>query len=288
MGATAGRWTSARKSIRRRSARRPPPMAPQLFEVALRHRLGRCRRAAPARPDAAAEPIRYRAAGRGVLNAVTTRVRMRAIAGFTLIEVLLATALLAAALALGFATLSAATATVNRSETLARENERMRAVANFLRLRIASARAIGFALDKDTGAPIRFVGSADRMRFVADLPDYLGRGGPTCTTFRSPASGAAGDCRSSSARCRTGLKSMNRRHENPSARRRTGRRAVPLSRARCRGRARRLERPLGPVRPLAVAGVGPRRPGQQRCVAGPGDRAARRQRRRGARRGSLE
>jgi general secretion pathway protein J len=98
--------------------------------------------------------------------------------GFTLIEVLLATALLAAALALGFATLSAATATVNRSETLARDNERMRAVANFLRTRIASARAIGFATDPDSGTPIRFIGSPDRMRFVADLPDYLGRGGP--------------------------------------------------------------------------------------------------------------
>lgn len=98
--------------------------------------------------------------------------------GFTLIEVLLATALLAAALALGFATLSAATATVNRGEILAQRNERMRAVAGFLRTRIASARAIGFALDPQSGAPIRFVGEPDRMRFVADLPDYLGRGGP--------------------------------------------------------------------------------------------------------------
>ena len=112
------------------------------------------------------------------MNALRAPPRQRAGAGFTLIEVLLATALLAAALALGFATLSAATATVNRSETLARDNERMRAVANFLRTRIASARAIGFAVDKDSGAPIRFVGTADRMRFVADLPDYLGRGGP--------------------------------------------------------------------------------------------------------------
>ncbi len=98
--------------------------------------------------------------------------------GFTLIEVLLATALLAAALALGFATLSAATNTVNRSEVLAQHNQRMRAVASFLRGRIASARAIGFAQDPQTNAPIRFVGEADRMRFVADLPDYLGRGGP--------------------------------------------------------------------------------------------------------------
>lgn len=98
--------------------------------------------------------------------------------GFTLIEVLLATALLAAALALGFATLSAATATVRRGEQLAQANERMRAVAGLLRTRIASARAIGFMVDRDSGAPIRFVGAPDRMRFVADLPDYLGRGGP--------------------------------------------------------------------------------------------------------------
>lgn len=98
--------------------------------------------------------------------------------GFTLIEVLLATALLAAALALGFATLSAATATVNRGEALAQNNERMRAVAGFLRNRIASARAIGFGQDPQNAGPIRFVGEADRMRFVADLPDYLGRGGP--------------------------------------------------------------------------------------------------------------
>ena len=98
--------------------------------------------------------------------------------GFTLIEVLLATALLASMLALGFATLSAATATVRRGELLAHDNERMRAVAGFLRTRIGSARAIGFSLDEQSGGTIRFIGAPDRMRFVADLPDYLGRGGP--------------------------------------------------------------------------------------------------------------
>ena len=98
--------------------------------------------------------------------------------GFTLIEVLLATALLAMALTLGFATLGAATATVKRGEVLSQRNERMRAVAGFLRSRIASARAIGFAMDADSGTPIRFVGDPHHMRFVADLPDYLGRGGP--------------------------------------------------------------------------------------------------------------
>ena len=41
--------------------------------------------------------------------------------GFTLIEVLLATALLAMALTLGFATLGAATATVKRAKALLQE-----------------------------------------------------------------------------------------------------------------------------------------------------------------------
>ena len=98
--------------------------------------------------------------------------------GFTLIEILLATALLAAGLALGFATLRAATATVERGEQLAERTERMRAVEGFLRRRLASATPIGFGTDPDTGRMIRFIGEPGRLRFVADLPNYLGRGGP--------------------------------------------------------------------------------------------------------------
>ncbi|HVR81432.1 MAG TPA: type II secretion system protein J [Luteimonas sp.] len=98
--------------------------------------------------------------------------------GFTLIEVLLATTLLAAGLALAFATLRAATVTVNRGELIAQRSERIRAVEGFLRTRITSARAIAFALDQDSGLAVRFIGESARMRFVADLPDYLGWGGP--------------------------------------------------------------------------------------------------------------
>lgn len=98
--------------------------------------------------------------------------------GFTLIEVLLATLLLAAGLALAFATLRAATATAQRGEAIAQRNERIRAVEGFLRRRIASALPIAFATDEATGTAIRFIGEPGRMRFVADLPDYLGKGGP--------------------------------------------------------------------------------------------------------------
>jgi general secretion pathway protein J len=98
--------------------------------------------------------------------------------GFTLIEVLLATVLLAAGLALAFATLRAATATTQRGEAIAQRNEHMRAVELFLRRRIGGARPVQFGMNQDTGVPRRFEGERDRMRFVADLPDYLGRGGP--------------------------------------------------------------------------------------------------------------
>ncbi|QNN71593.1 general secretion pathway protein GspJ [Thermomonas carbonis] len=95
-----------------------------------------------------------------------------------MLEVLLATSLLAAAMALGFATLRAAAATAQRGEAIAERNERIRAVSDFLRRRIGGAQGVVFELDPGTGASKRFEGDANSMRFVADLPDYLGRGGP--------------------------------------------------------------------------------------------------------------
>lgn len=98
--------------------------------------------------------------------------------GFTLIEVLLATMLLVMGLGLAFATLRSSTMVVQRGEVIAQRSERMRAVQSFLRRRIASAQMIAFATDPSTQLQSRFIGEPQRMRFVSDLPDYLGRGGP--------------------------------------------------------------------------------------------------------------
>jgi general secretion pathway protein J len=103
--------------------------------------------------------------------------------GFTLVEVLLATVLLAAGLALAFATLVAATRSVTRGEAMAAQSERLRAVEGFLRTRLTAARPIAFDTDESSALPQRFVGTAERMRFVADLPNYLGRGGPYLHEF---------------------------------------------------------------------------------------------------------
>jgi general secretion pathway protein J len=103
---------------------------------------------------------------------------MRHARGFTLIEVLLATVLLVAGLALAFSTLGAATRTATRGEAMAERSERMRTIENFLRTRLTAMRPVGFAFDQSRAVAMRFAGEPERMRFVADLPDYLGRGGP--------------------------------------------------------------------------------------------------------------
>lgn len=103
--------------------------------------------------------------------------------GFTLIEVLIATVLLAAGLTLAFATIGAATKTTQRGEAMAAHSERIRAVEGFLRRRLEAVRPVPFNFDQSTGATQRFIGERDRMRFVADLPDYLGRGGPYLHDF---------------------------------------------------------------------------------------------------------
>ncbi len=99
-------------------------------------------------------------------------------AGFTLIEVLLATVLLAGGLALAFATVRSAMAVSSRGEAMAERGERIRAVEGFLRQRLAGALPLAITTDPATLQVQRFVGEPERMRFVADVPDYLGRGGP--------------------------------------------------------------------------------------------------------------
>lgn len=103
--------------------------------------------------------------------------------GFTLMEIVLATALLALGLTLAFATIGAATKSTQRGEAIAADSEHMRAVEGFLRKRLTAARPVPYAFDATNGLAKRFEGEPDRMRFVADLPDYLGRGGPYLHEF---------------------------------------------------------------------------------------------------------
>ena len=105
-------------------------------------------------------------------------------AGFSLIEVLLATALLATGLTLAFGTLLNASRATERAEAMAQRNERLRAVQAFLRRQIDGALAMPFEFEEGTGEANVFEVDGDLLRFVAPMPGYLSRGGPYVQTFR--------------------------------------------------------------------------------------------------------
>jgi general secretion pathway protein J len=109
---------------------------------------------------------------------------MKRAAGFSLIEVMLATALLAAGLALAFGALVNATRATERAETMAQRNERLRAVQAFLRKQIDGALAIPYDFEPGTGEATVFEADRDLLKFVAPMPGYLSRGGPYVQTFR--------------------------------------------------------------------------------------------------------
>lgn len=98
--------------------------------------------------------------------------------GFTLLEVLVATALLALGLSLAFASVRSAQAISARGEAKAAANEQMRAVLDVLRSRMQSALPLAFERSQDGVPGVRFEGDAQQLRFVADVPGYFGRGGP--------------------------------------------------------------------------------------------------------------
>lgn len=102
---------------------------------------------------------------------------VRGAKGFTLVEVLLATVLLAAGLALAFASVRSAMAISQRGEAIAADNERMRAVHGLLRRQLASMLRSPLQPLDPTIEPQYFTGEARSMRFVAEVPAYLGRGG---------------------------------------------------------------------------------------------------------------
>ncbi|HYQ22361.1 type II secretion system protein J [Stenotrophomonas sp.] len=104
--------------------------------------------------------------------------------GFTLVEVMLATVLLAGGLALAFASVRGAMAVSQRGEQIAADSERMRAVQALLRRQLAGALRSPIEVPDPTREPVFFHGDEEGMQFVADLPGYLGRGGPYLHTLQ--------------------------------------------------------------------------------------------------------
>lgn len=102
---------------------------------------------------------------------------MRRARGFTLLEVLLALALLAVLVALLWGALAAATRGVRGGESRLTAATDVRAAQAFLRRELAAALPMAWARDR-AQRPQVFAGEPQRMRFVGTLPAYLGGRGP--------------------------------------------------------------------------------------------------------------
>ncbi len=102
---------------------------------------------------------------------------MKRAAGFTLLEVLGAMALLALLLLGVYSGVRSTTHTVQAGTAKIEQLDEVRSAQQFLRRELAQAMAQAISRD-DNGDNIYFVGSENEMRFVAPLPGYLGKMGP--------------------------------------------------------------------------------------------------------------
>lgn len=103
---------------------------------------------------------------------------MRPARGFTLMEVLLATALLAAGMALAFTTLRTATGSVARAEHLAAATEQTRSAQRFVRRQVSLALPLVYERNERTGLARQLWGEPGRLVFVGNMPGHLSHGGP--------------------------------------------------------------------------------------------------------------
>lgn len=100
--------------------------------------------------------------------------RPRRAAGFTLLEVLGAMALLSLLLVGVYSGVRSTIHGVRSGSAAIQRMDEIDAAQRFLRRELAQSLAQGLARD-DHGQPIVFVGKAKEMRYVAPLPGYLGK-----------------------------------------------------------------------------------------------------------------
>lgn len=96
--------------------------------------------------------------------------------GFTLLEVLLATMLLASAITVTAASVRGMSRAQARSEAMLQQASERNAVAGLLRARLSAAMAVKF--DSGDGREVMFVGDPTRLEFITEMPPYPTLSGP--------------------------------------------------------------------------------------------------------------
>jgi len=102
--------------------------------------------------------------------------------GFTLIEVLLAIALVSIIMAMAYGGFRASVRATSSGEAVIEQTNRLRVVQQFMRRQLMQSRSVVIEQFED-GETIRFEGERERMRFVSPMPGYLSYGGPYVQEF---------------------------------------------------------------------------------------------------------
>lgn len=97
-------------------------------------------------------------------------------AGFTLIEVLLAMALMATIMVLAYGGLRASTRAAHRGEERIANVHNMRMVHQFVRRQLNQVLPLAYMSDAQDR--VTFEGDSNKITFVSSMPGYLGFGGP--------------------------------------------------------------------------------------------------------------
>jgi general secretion pathway protein J len=97
--------------------------------------------------------------------------------GFSLLEVLMASVLLALLLTGAWAGVRTATRSAERGEALVERTNTLRVAQEFLRRQISQALVLAYGQERGTGERVVFEGDRDTLTYVSAMPGYLGRGG---------------------------------------------------------------------------------------------------------------
>ena len=103
--------------------------------------------------------------------------------GFTLLEMLIVTGLLALLVMLGLSLMRTTASASTKSEAVAQHNEQLRSVQAFIRRQITGALPIAYEFDASNGEATFFSGDRNKLQFVANMPGYLSYGGAYLQTF---------------------------------------------------------------------------------------------------------
>jgi len=114
----------------------------------------------------------------GPHNIKASRVRVSRALGFTLVEMLLAMTLMSMLMALAYGGFRASTRATDRGQVILEESGRIRMAHQFVRKQLNQMVPLVFMESEDQEQRSIFEGSSDSIRFVAQMPGYLGFGGP--------------------------------------------------------------------------------------------------------------